>query len=243
MQFHNLKESPQFKGRIQEITLDIWPSPLSEALIENASWQALESLFPETQLLLLDTEDQIIGIANTIPFYWAGALPALPDQGWDWMLAQGIDGKKRNIPPNYLGGLQIGIHKHFQGQGYSRIMVDKAKEVCQRKGLNHLVIPVRPSFKHLFPKEDIHQYLLRKKGAHLYDPWLRTHEKSGAQILKVCSSSMTIPKPIDAWQKYLDQAITESSEYIIPGLLNPVFMDLKQQEGVYREPNVWVYYP
>ncbi len=242
MEFHNLAKSSHFKGKIQQVTLDIWPAPLAEALIENSYWQALETLFPETQMLLLDSEEQIIGIANTIPFYWAGALEALPDQGWDWMLQQGIEGKKQNIAPNYLGGLQIGINKGFQGQGYSGIIVNKAKEVCEEMGLNNLVIPVRPSLKHLFPEEEIQEYLQRKKGDHLYDPWLRTHEKSGAQVLKVCPSSMTIPKPIDTWQKHLNQPIQQSAEYIIPGLLNPVFMDLDKQEGVYLEPNVWVYY-
>jgi hypothetical protein len=32
----------------------------------------------------------------------------------------------------------------------------------------------------------------------------------------------------------------QSGEYIIPGALNPIEMNIEKDEGLYIEPNVWI---
>ena len=51
--------------------------------------------------------NEIIGIANSIPFYRDKAIDDLPDTGWDWVLEKGIEDFKKSINPNVLCGLQI----------------------------------------------------------------------------------------------------------------------------------------
>jgi hypothetical protein len=59
-------------------------------------------------------------------------------------------------------------------------------EIGRDHGLDTLIAPVRPTLKHRYPLTPIERYLSwrRPDGTHL-DPWLRTHERLGADIVKV----------------------------------------------------------
>lgn len=37
-----------------------------------------------------------------------------------------------------------------------------------------------------------------------------------------------------------DMSFPESGEYVVPGALQPVRIDLQKDLGVYEEPNVWM---
>ncbi len=73
-----------------------------------------------------------------------------------------------------------------------------------------------------------------------FDPWIRTHVRVGAKILKVAPESMTIAAPIKAWQNWTGLTFLSSGPYVIKGGLVPLDVDLDQGTGTYREPNVWV---
>lgn len=240
MPFQSLKDDPSLIEKIRTTTLSIWPQALGGAIVNNPHWQQLADLFPQTQLVLSHENGDIIGIANTIPFYWEEALENLPEEGWDWLIQRGISDLQNGRPANCLGGLQIGIAKAYQGQGYSKIMVDKAKAIVGAEGWQRLIIPVRPSLKYQYPLESIESYLDRRKSGQLVDHWLRTHVKAGGQIIRICHKSMQVRQAWDFWQQHASN--TDSEQLLIAGLLNPVLREAGQATGIYIEPNVWVAY-
>ena len=56
----------------------------------NRCWEHLESYFPQYQLFLTTANGEVVGFANTIPFYRDQPLADLPDTGWDWLIQQEI---------------------------------------------------------------------------------------------------------------------------------------------------------
>ena len=63
---------------------------------------------------------------------------------------------------------------------------------------------------------------------------------TGGIILKPCPRAMTIPGTVAQWEEWAQLRFLQSGDYIIPGALVPVKMDVEQDLGLYVEPNVWV---
>jgi hypothetical protein len=53
---------------------------------------------------------------------------------------------------------------------------------------------------------------------------------------------MRIPGTIADWEKWTGMHFPSSGEYIIPGALTPVKMDIEADLGLYIEPNVWMHH-
>ncbi len=51
---------------------------------------------------------------------------------------------------------------------------------------------------------------------------------------------MTIPGTLAQWEKWTGMRFPTSGDYIVPGALAPVQIDVEQGSGVYVEPNVWM---
>nr|WP_280935049.1 GNAT family N-acetyltransferase [Aquimarina sp. 2201CG14-23] len=205
-------------------------------------WSTLEKYFPHTQLFMVNEDNNLIGFMNIVPVFWDQPLKELPDKGWDWLVQRSIYDYENNIQPNSLGGLQIVITKKFQRKGFSKLLISKAKEIKQNLGLINFVIPIRPVFKHKFPKMKMVDYLEFKKDQNIYDPWIRTHLNAGAKIISVCKNSMNVKGDIVFWQGLLNKKIVESGSYKIKGALNLVTIDIEKDFGEYREENIWIAY-
>jgi hypothetical protein len=100
---------------------------------------------------------------------------------------------------------------------------------------------VRPTQKDRYSLVPMERYLSwrRHDGAH-FDPWLRTHGRLGAAVVKVAPESMQVTGTVAEWEERTKMALPESGAYVVPGALVPVQVDLERDEGVYLEPNVWV---
>ena len=53
---------------------------------------------------------------------------------------------------------------------------------------------------------------------------------------------MTIEAPISKWKNWSDRPIQSTGYQPVTNALTPVYFDLKNDKGVYEEPNVWVKY-
>jgi hypothetical protein len=82
----------------------------------------------------------------------------------------------------------------------------------------------------------------RPDGTH-FDPWLRTHERLGAEIVKVAPQSTRVPGSVGEWEEWTEMAFPETGAYVVPGALVPVEIDREREEGLYVEPNVWMVHP
>lgn len=205
-------------------------------------WDRLESYFPDHQLYLIGPNEELIGFINTIPFQFNQELKQLPEEGWDWMLGKGIEDYENKLKHNYLGGLQVIVKQEYQGKGYSKVILNYAKSICAKFKYRNLVIPIRPTRKHEFPEITMASYMEMTKEAKIYDPWIRTHLKNGASIIKVCENSMNVKRELDFWKPLIKKEIVESGNYLAHGALSPIRIDIKNNMGEYREPNIWIYY-
>lgn len=205
-------------------------------------WEQLFHYFPNFQLIYEDADGEWIGFANTIPLHYDGALDDLPDTGWDWLIAKGESDYESGLQPNMLGGLQIGVNPKYRSQGYSSILLNKAKDFQKSKALSRFILPIRPTMKHLHPKVKMEEYMTWKNNNKIYDPWIRTHLKNGAKIIKVCPEAMRVEGSIADWEKWTGKRFNKSGQYAIDGGLSMVEIDLENEKGLYLEPNIWIYY-
>lgn len=223
-------------------TAGAWAEFMYHDAIANEYWDNLYSDFPEYQFYVLDTAGKMVAEGNTIPFFSEQVPDMLPDAGWDAAMTAGMTGLASGIKPNTLSALAATIAPSAQGQGISPLILRTMKALARQNGLDALVAPVRPSLKHRYPLTPMEQYITwthDDTGAP-FDPWLRTHWRQGAKIIKVAPRSMRISGTVQDWQDWTQMRFPSSGHYIVPSALVPVEIDLERDEGVYIEPNVWM---
>ena len=106
-------------------------------------------------------------------------------------------------------------------------MIRALLQLAESKGLDGVVVPVRPSVKAMHPQP--------------YDPWLRSHYSVGGKLIGPCERSMVVHEPVAFWENWAKKRFERSGAYALEGALAPVRIDLDSQSGTY-EPNVWVSY-
>jgi len=213
--------------------------------LANKFWGRLYTEFPEFQFALKDIDSgSIFSAGNCIPIYYDRALDELPETGWDWAIEKGFSDRENGKKPNLLCALSITIHPTYIGQGYSVPMIRAMSTIGMDHQLTSLIAPVRPNHKHKYPLISIDNYIHWKNSDGLpYDPWLRVHQRLGAVLKGPCHRAMTIRGSINEWRKWTSLIFPESGEYIIPGALNPVSINVEKDVGEYIEPNVWMVHP
>lgn len=222
------------------ICSEVWPEFMLHDPVADEYWMQFIETFKHTQVMIME-DDEIVAVFNSVPIHYEGKLEDLPEDGWDWAVKKSITDYKKNLKPNILVGLQIVVNKHHQGKGLSSIAVKEMAALAKREGYENLVIPVRPSDKHKYPLLAMENYIKWNNDKKLpYDNWLRVHIKAGGKIIKVCKQAMYIPGTVDEWKEWSGLDFQDSGNYIIPGALNPVKVDLDRNLVEYIEPNVWI---
>jgi hypothetical protein len=145
--------------------------------------------------------------------------------------------------PNALSALEISLLPEARGRGNSLALLGAMKACAKAQGFAELFAPVRPNQKHLHPFMSMRDYVNAvRAGGFPTDPWLRTHLRAGARLVKIAPYSMTIVGSIADWIGWTGMSFDRSGEVSIAGALVPVMVSLEQDYAVYVEPNVWVRY-
>lgn len=240
MQYTVLKNVPNHVKIQNEVTIKLWPEFILHDPVSNSNWLKLFELFPEFQFSLI-SNGEIIGVANSIPYFWDKPFEELPERGWDWVLEKGIKDKFNAIKANILNGLLIAVNKKYQGKGMSYLVLKEMLSIAHEKGFKYVTVPVRPNFKSKYPLIPIDNYIKWEREDGLpFDPWLRVHVRLGGKIIKSCRKSMYIPGTIDEWEQWTDMKFFETGDYVVEGALKPIKINMEEDIGEYVEPNVWV---
>jgi GNAT superfamily N-acetyltransferase len=208
----------------------IWPEFMSQAEAISTFWPRLYDEYADFQLWVVDGKETV-AYASTLPVRWDG----LPEpRGLSWAMSRGVEGE-----PTTLCAVVAGIAPQYRGKGLSTVLLRRMAAVASAHGLDSLIAPVRPTWKERYPLTPIERYVLwRREDGFPYDPWLRTHERVGAELLEVCPLSMTVSGSRDQWEEWTGLEFPEDGDYVVPGALVPVgFVD---GVGTYVEPNVWM---
>ena len=105
-------------------------------------------------------------------------------------------------------------------------------------------MPVRPTLKARYPLTPMTDFLrwTREDGLHL-DPWIRTHQRLGADILAAAPRSMVVSGTIAQWEQWTGMAFPQTGRYVVPGALDLVHIDCERDLGLYEECNAWMQHP
>ena len=231
-------QRPDLVERLGEVE-NVWPEFLHHTdATFNALWSRVRREFPDFQLVLYDEDtDSLVGRGQTIPFRWDGTFEDLPN---------GVDGVIRRVfeaggEPTTLSALVAVVDPGYQGRGLSSLIIEGMRGLAAEHGLDALVAPVRPTLKARYPLTPMERYLgWRRADGQLFDPWLRGHERLGAEILGVCPGSLVVEGTVAEWEEWTGMAFPDSGSYVVEGALVPVEIDRAQDVGRYVEPNVWM---
>lgn len=233
----SLADRADLRDAVNELPTS-WPAFMQED--PAASMMSMLRAQPEFQLVLL-AGDRVLGKAHSVAFPWDGDEAALPDTGWDTVIARGVIGKFRGRTPSALSALEIAIDPQWQGKGLSRVLVEGLRAAAAGAGFADLVAPVRPARKGEHPDVPMAEYVTWRRDDGLpYDPWLRVHVRLGGTIVKVCPASMVIPGSLAQWREWTGLPFDRSGPVHVPSALTPVHVSVEHDHAVYVEPNVWV---
>ncbi len=113
--------------------------------------------------------------------------------------------------------------------------------MASRTKLTDLIAPVRPTLKSLYPLTPMERYVewTRPDGT-AFDPWVRVHQRLGAEQLQVAPGAMTVRGKVADWEDWTGMSFPESGPYIVGGALQPISIDCEADLGYYADPNVWM---
>jgi GNAT superfamily N-acetyltransferase len=205
-----------------------WPEIALHDAISNAHWGRLYEERPEFQFVLVD-DGELLAEGNSIP---VSGMPA----SWRDALRSGFE----RGSADRLCALAILIDPDRQRRGLSRLMLEHMRGLAFERDWD-LVAPVRPSLKHRYPLTPIERYVeWRRDDGLLFDPWLRAHERLGAELVGIAQNSLVAEGTVAELEQWSGLSFPESGSYVVEGALVPVEIDRERDHGSYREPNVWM---
>jgi len=224
-------EHPELAGSLPSL----WPEFMGHDPVVAAFWPRLYEVYPDFQIWLVDTDaKETIGYACTLPVRWDGVPQP---RGIDWAMSNGAAGE-----PTTLCAIVAGVLPAHRGQGLGGVVLGRMVGLAAGHGFDCVIAPVRPTRKENYPLIPIERYIMwRREDGYMYDPWLRTHERLGAELLEPAPRSLTITGSREEWEQWTDLQYPEDGDYIVPGALVPV--RFRDGRGTYAEPNVWMRHP
>ena len=134
-------------------------------------------------------------------------------------MTDGVEG----TPTDALRGRRRRRSRSIAGVGIAEAILRRLGAVAAGHGLDLLVAPVRPTWKERYPLVPIERYAAWRRGDGLpYDPWLRTHERLGGEMLASAPRSMTISGTRAEWEEWTGMMFPDDGDYVVPGALVPV---------------------
>jgi hypothetical protein len=227
-------ERPDLLEPAWEATRDALPEYNNHGDVLNEYWPRLVDELPEFQFHVVGDDDAILARARSLPLRWDGTVGDLPP-GIDGAIARGLDEGGANV----LCAMVIMVPRAVQGGGLSAVALQAMAEIARKHGLESLIAPVRPSWKERYPLTPIEEYATwRRADGLLLDPWLRVHERAGADVLRPEPESLRITGTLAEWEEWVGMPFPADGTYVFPGGLAP--LTVEDGAGRYWEPNVWM---
>jgi hypothetical protein len=196
--------------------------------------------FAALNLTLVDERDAPVAAGWGVPLRWDGGTPDLPT-GYTDALVRAVEGHERGTPPNTLVICGAVVTPALKGRGLAGRTLTALRAAAREAGLDRVLAPVRPTTKERYPLTPMETFMTwRREDGTALDPWIRTHERLGARVLAAAPASQTMTGTVAEWERWTGLVFPSSGEYVIPGGLSTLHVDRSGDEGVYREPNVWM---
>ncbi|MER5279614.1 hypothetical protein ABT025_28315 [Streptomyces sp. NPDC002809] len=196
--------------------------------------------FADLDLTLVDERETPVASGWGVPIHWDGLTETLPT-GYTQALVRAVEGREQGTEANTLVICGAVVTPSLKGRGLAGETLTALRRTAEEAGLVHVVAPVRPTTKARYPLTPIEAFMrwTREDGMAL-DPWIRTHQRLGAEIVSAAPASQTMTGTVAEWEHWTGMAFPDSGDYVIPGGLSLLQVDRSDDHGVYREPNIWM---
>jgi hypothetical protein len=237
---YTLGQRPDLAKQIKEINREAWPKFLLHNDIDY--WHLMFGVFAPYQVLLCDSQDNLLGVGHGVPLVWDGTPNDLPDQIEAGLLRAGTMYEKGQ-KPNTLMSIAVMVRKNHRNYGLSSMVIEAMKTLAGEYGFDSLIVSLRPTLKSQYPLIPLERYARwLKDDGEPFDPWLRVHVRLGAEQIKINPNILTVVSSVAEWENWTRMRFPESGRYIVPGALEPVDIDCENDIGQYEEPSIWVKY-
>lgn len=226
--------------QLDDLFSDGWPEFITADREVKRHIGRVRDLFEDLELVLIDGEDVIVAAGWAVPLRWSGDPNDLPD-GYTASLAQTLADHDGGQQSDSLVVMAAQVHPDRRGHGLAGKLLSAFIDLADARGLLRVIAPVRPTLKARYPLTPIEDFATwtRDDGLPL-DPWLRTHVRMGASIIKTAPTSQTMTGTVEEWERWTHMALPDSGLYVIPDGLSPLQVDVAADLGTYVESNVWV---
>jgi GNAT superfamily N-acetyltransferase len=217
-----------------------WPEFIFHDPVSRAHIERVERYFPSYDVLLLDGGAVVAG-GWGVPLRWDGTVSGLPERGYDGALIAAVSEHEQGRAPDTLCIMAAAVRADRQGTGLAGRVIAALRERAASRDLRHVIAPVRPALKSRYPLAPMTSFAhwSRADGLHI-DPWIRTHQRLGAEILAPAPESMIIVGAVAEWEQWAGMAFPETGQYVVPQALDLVSIDREQDRGRYAETNLWM---
>ena len=236
-------QQPELLEHFEQMESDAFPEFMLHDSIWNEHWPLVIAAFADLQLYLVDeTTGELAGVFNSVPVFWDGTTEGLPHSEHE-VLARSLRHRREGRAVTTLCGIQVAVADSHSGKGVAVRALEEGHRLCRDHGLSHLIAPIRPTVKHLYPTIPFEEYIdwKRPDGA-AFDPWIRTQIAGGAQRLGVCREPMRFEGSVSDWEEWTGLELPASGRYVIDGALDLLNVDVDADRCWLEEPNVWYGY-
>ncbi|MEV3874413.1 GNAT family N-acetyltransferase [Streptomyces sp. LE64] len=237
-------ERPELWDRITEEFTGIIPEyNLHGDIGAEGFWNRLFDDFGDHQFLLYDeADDAILGTGRSLPRPWDGTPEGL-GTGLDASIRDAFAARDAGTEPTALCALGVEVAPAHQGRNLSKALLQQMIEMARRDGLRHVIVPVRPIWKHRYPLVPTERYARwTRDDGEPFDPWVRTQVRLGGRITATAEESSLISGTVAEWESWTGMEFPESDAYVFPEGLSTLRVDREQDRAAYWEPAVWVTY-
>ncbi|HEV2371514.1 MAG TPA: hypothetical protein VGS19_05020 [Streptosporangiaceae bacterium] len=232
-------DRPDLEEQTAQALRTVWPEFIFHDPITSEYIGRVEEYFPFYDVLLLD-DGQVVAGGWGVPLRWDATVATLPD-GYDGALASSVTGHEDSRPADTLCIMAAAVKADQQGGGLAGKTLTALRERATARGLERVIAPVRPALKSRYPLTSMTAFARWTRGDGLHiDPWIRTHQRLGATILRPAPRSMTITGTVAEWESWTAMAFPETGQYVVPDALDLVDIDREQDRGTYLETNLWM---
>lgn len=199
----------------------------------------VDEYFGESAIFLLQ-HGRVVAGGWGVPFVWDGTPDGLPE-GYRTALVASVEDHEAGRAANAFSFMGATVAKEHDRQGLARRVLDALIDRANRAGIAYVFAPIRPTWKHRYPQVSMAEYATwtRSDGLSI-DPWIRTHQRMGASIVKPAPNSLVISGTVAEWESWAGMVFPVSGTYVVPDALNLVVVDREQDHAVYREENLWM---
>ena len=219
---------------------DGWPAFITADQVAKQHIGEVRRLFADLELVLVDADGVLVAAGWAVPVRWDGEPTHLPG-GYTDSLVLAVEGHEQGDRANTLVIMAAQVHPGRRGRGLAGELLTALRRLAGERGWHHVIAPVRPTLKSRYPLTPIERFAswVRADGS-LLDPWLRTHQRLGAEVVATAPRSQTMTGTVEQWEDWSGMRLPDTGDYVIPDGLSTLHVDRDSDRGIYIEPNVWM---